>query len=356
MSDRSPVRVLVVDDDEDDYLLTEALFNQIRGQPYVVDWAPSAEAARHAVLQQSHAVYLVDSRLGAESGLDLARALLDQGVSTPIIMLTGQGDYTLDLQAMALGVADYLVKSELTVALLERSIRYARERTRLRRLRDAALDQAEAERERLRRSEEQYRTLYETMAQGVIYQDASGAITAANPAAERILGLTLDQMQGRTSMDPRWRAIYEDGRPAPGDEHPAMVALRTGRPVSSVLGVYHPEEQAYHWISVHAIPQFQPRHERPWQVFTTFEDITARMKAQDDLQQNEARFRALTEHATDLISVIDAEGSDPLCQPLLSDDPGLRTGDGRRATHLDGDPSRRQGSRAQPVQHARPHR
>ena len=62
--------------------------------------------------------------------------------------------------------------------------------------------------------EEQFRALFETLAQGVVYQNAQGEIIAANPAAERILGLTLDQMQGRTSGDPRWRAVREDGSPA----------------------------------------------------------------------------------------------------------------------------------------------
>src|SRR5512137_2426730 len=77
--------------------------------------------------------------------------------------------------------------------------------------------------EALRENEEKYRTLFETMVQGVVYQDAEGRITSANPAAERILGLALDQMQGRTSLDPRWKAIHADGSDFPGETHPAMV-------------------------------------------------------------------------------------------------------------------------------------
>ena len=81
-------------------------------------------------------------------------------------------------------------------------------------------------------SEENYRRLFETMAQGVVCQAADGQIVSANPAAERILGLSLNQMQGKTSLDPGWKSIREDGSELPGQEHPAIVALRTGRSVS----------------------------------------------------------------------------------------------------------------------------
>ena len=84
----------------------------------------------------------------------------------------------------------------------------------------------------LRDGEEPFRALFETMAQGVVYQDPHGEIVAANPAAERILGLTLDQMQGRTARDPRWRVVHEDGSDFLAETHPAMEALRTGRPVN----------------------------------------------------------------------------------------------------------------------------
>lgn len=140
--------------------------------------------------------------------------------------------------------------------------------------------------EALRISEEKHRTLFETMTQGVVYQDTSGAIIGANPAAENILGLTLDQMQGRTSMDPRWKAIHEDGSDFPGCTHPAIVALQTGQHVKDVvMGVFHPGEEQYHWININAIPQFKPGKTTPYQVYTTFADITARKSAEDRLRQ-----------------------------------------------------------------------
>ena len=127
----------------------------------------------------------------------------------------------------------------------------------------------------VRDSEERYRTLFETVAQGVVYQDAAGHITSANPAAQRILGLTLDQMQGRHSVDPRWQAIHEDGSPFPGSEHPAIVALRTGQPVHQVVMGVDAPGRGCTWLLVNATPVF--RAGQALEVYSSFEDITERM-------------------------------------------------------------------------------
>ncbi|MEW6667017.1 MAG: PAS domain S-box protein [Thermodesulfobacteriota bacterium] len=134
----------------------------------------------------------------------------------------------------------------------------------------------------LQESEKKYRTLFETMVQGIVYQAADGRITAANPAAERILGLSLGEMQGRSSADPRWGAIREDGSEFPGEEHPSMVVLRTGKPVSEVMmGVFNPRENEYRWIRIHAVPEFRPGEDKPYQVYTTFDDITERKQVSE---------------------------------------------------------------------------
>jgi diguanylate cyclase (GGDEF)-like protein/PAS domain S-box-containing protein len=145
----------------------------------------------------------------------------------------------------------------------------------------------------LKESEQKFRLIFETMAHGIVYQDEQGYITSANPAAEKILGLTLDQMQGRTSIDPRWRAIHEDGSDFPGETHPAMVALRTGMPVSNVImGVYNPQTDTYRWINVSAMPRFRHGETKPYQVYATFDDITERRQTETALRASDERYQA----------------------------------------------------------------
>lgn len=160
--------------------------------------------------------------------------------------------------------------------------------------------------ELLRESEARFRLLFETMVQGVVFQSRSGEIVMANPAAEGLLGLTRDQMQGRSSMDPRWRTIHEDGSELPGQEHPAMIALRTGEEVRNViLGVYNPQINDYRWINVHAVPQFKEGEQEPYQVYTTFDDVTDRKQANEALKASETRYRLLAENISDVIWILD---------------------------------------------------
>jgi len=144
-------------------------------------------------------------------------------------------------------------------------------------------EQKKAETE-VRQSEQKYRRLFETMAQGVVSQAADGKIISANPEAERILGLTLDQLMERTSEDPGWKTIYEDGSEMPGSEHPSMIALRTGKPYGPiVLGVFQPRLNSHVWLSVNATPIIEADGTLS-QVYTIFQDITAEKKAKQDYQ------------------------------------------------------------------------
>lgn len=125
---------------------------------------------------------------------------------------------------------------------------------------------------------------FEAMQNGIVLQHATGQIVWCNPAAERILGLTRDQMEGRTSMDPRWRSIRADGSPFPGDEHPAMVALRTGQPVDNVLmGIATGSEPR--WIQINARPIRNSAEEAPHAVVATFADVTALLQTEQEYRQ-----------------------------------------------------------------------
>ena len=125
-----PVRVLVVDDDEDDYALTRDLFRQAAGIRHELAWAPDYGTALAAARAGEHDVWLIDYRLGAADGIALVRELIEAGYDTPIIVLTGQGDQRVEFEAALAGADDYLVKGEITPALLERTVRYAIQRRR----------------------------------------------------------------------------------------------------------------------------------------------------------------------------------------------------------------------------------
>jgi diguanylate cyclase (GGDEF)-like protein/PAS domain S-box-containing protein len=119
------INLLLVEDDEDDYLITrEMLAAQERAQ-FVIDWCPSFATGLATIKEQRHHVYVVDYRLGAHTGLELVREGFAGGLRAPVIMLTGETDYKIDLEATELGVTDFLVKQELDATVLERSIRYA---------------------------------------------------------------------------------------------------------------------------------------------------------------------------------------------------------------------------------------
>ncbi len=144
----------------------------------------------------------------------------------------------------------------------------------------------------LREAEERSRATLTSMAEGVVMQDASGKIVQCNAAAERILGLTREQMEGLTSVDHRWRSIHEDGSPFPGEDHPAMVALRTGDAVSDVVMGVHKPDGTLTWISINAEPVPAAPGETHHAVVTTFADVTVLRGATAALQDRGKRLRA----------------------------------------------------------------
>src|SRR3984957_10894110 len=127
----APLRVLLVDDDEDDSALTGDLVSQIRvPRKAELEWVSTYEAGLAALARDRSDVCLLDYRLGARDGLELLAEARRRGCLAPIIILTGKGAPDTDMLAIERGADDYLVKGDLTVALLERSIRYALERAR----------------------------------------------------------------------------------------------------------------------------------------------------------------------------------------------------------------------------------
>jgi signal transduction histidine kinase len=128
--DNGPVRILLVDDDEDDYILTRSLLSEIDNERFRLDWLDNYEAAERAIERGEHELYLLDYNLGEHDGLELLRKALERGCEAPVILVTGHEDRETDLRAMKAGAADYLVKGQIDARILERSIRYALEQKR----------------------------------------------------------------------------------------------------------------------------------------------------------------------------------------------------------------------------------
>ena len=120
-----PVRVLLVDDDEEDYILTRDVVAEIPGHRYTLAWESDFEAGIDSICRGDYDVYLVDYRLGTRTGLDLLDAIKERGCLGPVILLTGQSHPEIDRAAEEAGAADYLEKGRLDPVLLERTIRYA---------------------------------------------------------------------------------------------------------------------------------------------------------------------------------------------------------------------------------------
>ncbi|MBI3800370.1 MAG: response regulator, partial [Deltaproteobacteria bacterium] len=135
------VKVLLVDDDEDDAVLIRDWLADIEMAAFAVTWVQTYQTAVEAIESGQHDVYLVDYRLGEHTGLEVLQQVIEHESTAPVIMLTGAGNRSVDEEALQAGAADYLVKTQLNADLLERSIRYARRHKQV----ETALQQAHDE-------------------------------------------------------------------------------------------------------------------------------------------------------------------------------------------------------------------
>jgi two-component system sensor histidine kinase/response regulator len=122
-----PIRVLLVDDDEDEYIITRRIISEIVGRKHLLDWAATYDQGLALIEECNHDIYLIDYRLDEKTGLDLLKEAIAQGCTQPMILLTGQEDREVDMQAMKSGAWDYLVKGRIDAPILERAIRYTLE-------------------------------------------------------------------------------------------------------------------------------------------------------------------------------------------------------------------------------------
>lgn len=145
---------------------------------------------------------------------------------------------------------------------------------------------------------------------GIVYQNSDGAITGANQEAERLLGLTLEQLQGKKSTDPDWRSIREDGSPFHGEDHPAMQVIATKKAISEVImGIHNPRMGSIRWLRVDSVPIFESDNQTLNTVMSIFSDVTKLKQTEAELSSTQEQFRATFEQAAVGIAHVGLDGS-----------------------------------------------
>lgn len=179
----TPIKLLLIDDDEDEFVLHRDLLAEVSGSRYLLDWAPSYEEGLAALKADRYDAYLIDYRLGEKTGIELLRTMQSDGIERAMIVLTGQNDDEIDLSAMESGASDYLVKGEVNAATLERAIRYAIEHRRIL--------------SRLRFQAEILGNVHDA----VFYVTGDGVVRNWNEGAARIFAISSSEAIGRTLME-----------------------------------------------------------------------------------------------------------------------------------------------------------
>lgn len=254
------ISVLLVDDDEDDFFLTTECLRDIRNQQFEVTWAATYDEAIYLLNERHFDIGLFDYLLGARTGLDLLRIANDLRLYTPIILLTGRGDVTVDTEALGLGVADYLVKSALEPEILERSIRYSIGR--------AAVHKA------LRESEEKYRGIFEGSMDAICLLDAAGDFTDANPSALELTGFSKHELLQKKLSD-----LFEHA----SDRLYFTQKTSTRESIRDLEATLITADKSIRTVVIAST--FHQMPARPGEAFfqTILHDITRRKKAEQDL-------------------------------------------------------------------------
>lgn len=180
MEQKKNIRVLLVEDDADDYILFKENLDEIKINSYTLTWANTYEKAMALLQQNDHDICFFDYLLGAHTGLDLMQECKRIGVDAPVIILTGLGNQQTDMRSMELGAADYLVKDEIDVEQLERCIRYCIEQSKMLK--------------KVKTSETKFRSIFENSHDVIYISNEEGEILEINKSAERLFGYTPEEI------------------------------------------------------------------------------------------------------------------------------------------------------------------
>jgi two-component system, sensor histidine kinase and response regulator len=276
------IKVLFIDDDEDDYVITRNLLAKIEGGNFHMEWEADYTTAVETIKECRHDVYLIDYRLGQHNGVDLVRLVVESDCKAPAIMLTG--DNRVDIEATRAGAADYLVKWSITPAGLERSIRHALDRSR--------------GVEELRRSEERYRALVDNSLGFIFTHDIDGRLLSINPAAARALGYQPHEVIGRNL-----REFLPSIAHAQYDHYLALIQRDTVN--SGVMHLSRKDSRESIWEYTNSL---QVESGKPSYVLGHAHDVTESKRSEKALRESEARYRDLFENSSDLIQIANPDG------------------------------------------------
>lgn len=216
MSDTNEItRILIVDDDEDDFLLTSEFIKKIDDRHFEIDWCFKYVDAIASIKRNTYDIYFIDYYLGARTGLDLIQEAATLQLEAPLVLLTGKGNQLIDREAMQAGATDYLVKSELNVEKVERCIRYSLERA--------------ASLRALRANERKYRNIFEQSKDAVFLACEDLIFRDVNEATCRLLEYSpqeLGQISLYNLLDSKDTQYIRDGIRSTGVVHDKEIELR----------------------------------------------------------------------------------------------------------------------------------
>lgn len=253
------IRILVVDDDEDDFILLKDYLQDIRNFQFSIEWVSGFNNAEEVVKTNEFDLYFFDYLLGANTGLELLKKVISYGITSPIIFLTGKGDRSTDMEAMKLGAADYLVKAEIDPEKLERSIRYALDRHKTLKA--------------LKESETRYRSIFERSRDMIYITDDTGRFITVNESATRIFGYTHEEFSEIKAID-----LYND----PKDREAYLDAIRRSGVVSNFEVALRDKDGNIRHCIISGSMQRMGDENRIY-YHGIIHDITRRKKAEKDL-------------------------------------------------------------------------
>jgi PAS domain S-box-containing protein len=182
----SDLKVLIIDDDEDDFFITSQFLQEIPSINVSCTWCFNIKDAQEKLRSNDYDLYFLDYRLGARTGIELLKEAIQNGTYKPIVVLTGKGTPEIDKRAVESGAYDYLIKSELTSEKLERCIRYAIERYKSFKV--------------INDNEKKFRLIFENALNFIFTCNELMHFSNCNPASEYFIGYTPEELHGRSIL------------------------------------------------------------------------------------------------------------------------------------------------------------